>query len=364
MNQIFICGSLEPGRDGVGDYSRMMAAALIERGAQVALLAFNDAYMEGISLEEQEQRGVHIHALRMGRNEAAGKRVSEAKKWIDQLDPEWLSLQFVPYAFHKKGLPWRCASQMQKIGKGRKWHIMFHELWVGMSKTDKPKRKIYGWGQKQIIRNMIYSLKPEIIHTQTHLYQAYLHQMNLDVKYLPLFSNIASRANESLDKKGKIKIAIFGSLHAGANFTEFIDWLLSREIINFEFCFLGDNGLEQKKWLEVLQKRRIPYKLYGWLSERMVSHKLSQCSWGLTSTPYSLVEKSGSVAAMLEHGLRVYCIGRDWKPRGICTDPSGTEVIEWNPQLDFNKLCERKVTAPHRRLPDVARRLVLDLSKN
>ena len=44
MKIVFLCGSLEPGRDGVGDYTRMLAAEIIRKGHNAAIVALADKY--------------------------------------------------------------------------------------------------------------------------------------------------------------------------------------------------------------------------------------------------------------------------------------------------------------------------------
>jgi hypothetical protein len=46
MKIIFLCGSLEPGCDGVGDYTRRLAGELIKQGHHIAAVALNDQYLQ------------------------------------------------------------------------------------------------------------------------------------------------------------------------------------------------------------------------------------------------------------------------------------------------------------------------------
>lgn len=308
MNKIFICGSLEPGRDGVGDYSRMMAAALIERGAQVALLAFNDRYVEGILLEEQEQKGIHIPALRMSANEAAGKRVLEAKKWIDQWDPEWLSLQFVPYAFHKKGLPWRFAGQMHKIGKGRKWHIMFHELWVEPEDT---KKRLIAFFQRAIIRKMVSRIHPLVVHTSLPVYRERLQEAGIQSGKLSLFSNISCEPFERSVGESPFTISFFSQFEIRESIIRFLRSLLTvLEAKGLDFRILLLGGSEEKgesliNEISVIPGARERIACAGFLNDDRLSEALSSSDLGISPVPRHLLGKSGSVAAFLSHGVPV-----------------------------------------------------------
>ena len=42
MKLLFLCSSLEPGRDGVGDYTRRLAGECLRQGHEVRLLSLND----------------------------------------------------------------------------------------------------------------------------------------------------------------------------------------------------------------------------------------------------------------------------------------------------------------------------------
>ena len=64
MKLIFICGSLEPGRDGVGDYTRRLAGELIRQGHQIAIIALNYKIIAMITKELQKFRISLVIALR------------------------------------------------------------------------------------------------------------------------------------------------------------------------------------------------------------------------------------------------------------------------------------------------------------
>lgn len=354
-----------PGRDGVGDYTRRLAGEVVRKGNEVSLVALNDPFVKGCLKEFQSQANITIPVLRLGRNIRTKNTVLKAKQWIDYFDPDWLSLQFVPFAFQIKGLPWLLGPHLKLISAGRNWHIMFHELWVGMSTTDSTKHKIYGLVQKQIIRHLIFCLKPKKIHTQTRLYQKYLTEGGQNPEYLSLFSNIEP-SKKSCGKSNieRIEIAIFGALHSGAKLEEFIDWLESHRLEYYRFHFLGNNGSEASNWIEVLKKKKVEFKEYGWISEKEISNHLALCNLAITSTPFFLVEKSGSVAAMIGHNLKVLCIARDWQPRGVIINHAEIGVIQWSKQLRISDVYGAKTDIADSKPADVASKFLSDLVKN
>lgn len=363
MKIIFICGSLEPGRDGVGDYTRRLACELIRQGNLIAVLALYDRSINGIIMGKQDLEGVNIKVLRLGANESPVNRFFYAQKWIEKLNPEWLSLQYVPFSFHNKGLPWSLAKKLKKLDAGRNWHIMFHELWIGMNKEDSIRHKILGGVQKHIIKKTIDVLVPRIIHTHTRLYRAQLDKMGYKSERLALFGNIPKIFQSEVKSNDLINIAVFGGIHQGAKLQKWLKNLPKTS--KYEFHFIGNNGPEQARWIEILTKNNLDHQLYGWLGIGEISNILSKCQWGLTSTPYYLSEKSGSTAAMLEHNLIVFCIARKWKPRNIKFKAlSNGAVIKWNSNLEFESFMSNKRCNSGNNIEVIAENFIYGLKTN
>jgi hypothetical protein len=342
MKIVFLCGSLEPGRDGVGDYTRRLSGELIRKGHLITIIAINDHHISESIESIQYVDGISINVLRLSGKESSKNRFNKVFQFTDLFKPEWLSLQFVPFSFHKKGLPWGLAKQLALLGNGRKWHIMFHELWVGMDKNDSLKLKILGRLQKHIVKKTIDKLDPKIINTQTRLYQAQLDRMGYESEILPLFGNIPYLYQSEEKRNGLINIAVFGGIHQGAKLEKFINELPKAN--KYKFHFIGSNGPEQGNWIVTLSKNNVDYQLHGWLGIEEISKILSKCHWGLTSTPYYLSDKSGSAATMLEHNLIVFCIARQWNPRDIKVEVLANDaIIEWKTTLDMESFisCKR-----------------------
>ncbi|MBZ9731295.1 hypothetical protein LB467_16515 [Salegentibacter sp. JZCK2] len=335
----FLCGCLEPGRDGVGDYTLRLAMELIKNGHKVSIVSLNDHFLPKNSFEVLEQNLIPVIRVRLGNKQI--QILSKVKRYIEEWDPEWLSLQFVPFSFHKKGLPIKLASQLNKLGKGRRWHIMFHELWVGMDNKDSFKLKLLGSLQKHIVKKTIDILVPEIINTHTRLYLSKLDKMGCKSDLLPLFGNIPILFQSEEKRNGIINIAVFGGIHPGAKLKKFINEVPKAN--KYKFHFIGSNGPEQGNWVATLTKNNVDYQLHGWLGIEEISKILSKCQWGVTSTPYYLSEKSGSTAAMLEHNLIVFCIARKWNPRDIKVEVLANDaIIKWKTTLDMESFIKCK----------------------
>lgn len=344
MKILFICGCLEKGRDGVGDYTRKLAETLIHQQKQtlISVVALNDSYIsELVANDSTLSDRLYFHRIPATFNEK--NKFSILGEIIDNFKPDWISLQFVPYAYHPKGLPVRLANNFKKTWSNKiKLHIMFHELWVGMAKEISFKLKVVGKLQRRMIKDMLQVLKPSKIHTQCNLYKVEINLLGFDSEILSLFSNIDNYGNndfipERLNVE-EYNFVIFGSIHAGAPIKEFAAYL-SKKFASLRIHFVGGNGTELNNWKEILDVVNIPYIIHGRQSEKYISSLLSKSQLGISTTPYFVSQKSGSIAAMLLHGLPVICVSPEWTPWVLCNNKTSTEaisnadVIYWNDNL-------------------------------
>jgi len=320
MKIVFICGSLEIGRDGVGDYIRRLAGELIFQGHQITCLALYDWFVKVTTREDQFCDKQLLPVLRIPGSISSGERYALAKNFIYFSNPELISLQFVPYSFDKKGLPFKLNKHLRDLGINVKWHIMFHELWLMNAKYTSLKSIIIGFIQKRLIINLIKNLRPSTLHTQSKYYQYQLNLLGFEVYHLPLFSNIPVSINDSLYKcysnlgdKKIISLVVFGTIHSGAAIKDFANEAAVYAKIKGVKIFLyllGRCGSEQENWLNAWKGANLEYKVLGEESAEQISEVLYMSSIGLTSNPMIFVEKSGTVAALLEHGLPVICINQ------------------------------------------------------
>src|SRR5690606_15254327 len=135
--------------------------------------------------EYQDDQDTQLRVLRLSSHTAWGKRIKEAKKFIRSVNPNWISLQFVPFSFHKKGLPFMLANQLKEMIETRELHIMFHELWIGINGKVSLKQRTVGMLQKILVKTLIAQLTPKVITTSIAAYQEALKGHVTQV--LPLF---------------------------------------------------------------------------------------------------------------------------------------------------------------------------------
>lgn len=320
MTIVFLCGSLEPAKDGVGDYTRRLAAELFRLGHGVAAIAINDRHITRVLVEDQDSDGVKIRVYRLPSYLKKERTVKILLgRWISTIDPDWVSLQYVPFSFQKYGMPLKLGELLRTIGEDRKWHIMFHELWVGMEKEASLKLKIWGEVQKFIAKRLIWQLAPKRIHTQATLYQNQLAGLGCYVDILPLFGNIPQGGSIKVKTSiSHLKFVIFGEIQPKAPFSEFLNDLHAHTCNNkrkVKFIFVGWNGKELDSWLRLCEYNDFESQVLGELIPEKLSEILKECDWGISTTPFYQIEKSGTVAAMREHCLPVYCIARKWTLR-------------------------------------------------
>src|SRR5450432_1611257 len=324
MKIIFVCGSLEQGRDGVGDYTRRLGSELVRQGHKVGLLAINDQYLiEELNSTKETESYIPLTQLRLPSIYPTKKRFKKAKSWIDNFNPDWISLQFVIFSFHPKGLPFALSRRLLNLGKEKRWHIMFHELWVGMEVNATIKYKLWGWLQRNIIRKVLLEIKPRIIHTQSRIFQAQLNRLGFNTGYLPLFGNIPNlhvshhnKSEDQINSDNIIRLIHFASVRAGAPIDEFAcevaRYSREKEVV-VSLTFIGRSGPEQNRWIEAFKSQSVIVESLGELSPESISEYLSNSTMGISSTPIILADKSGSVAAMREHGLPVLCVTYPWQ---------------------------------------------------
>lgn len=372
MKILFLCGCLEPGHDGVGDYTRRLAGELTRQGHQVLLLALNDGCVAKEVVESQEEDGLALPVVRLPAAWSASRRFGCGSAWVEQYDPQWLSLQFVLFGYHPKGLPYGLGRRMAHLGRGRRWHLMLHELWVGIAANDTLKHRLWGWLQMAITKDLLRAIKPEVIHTQCTLYLNYLSIHRVAAQCLPLFSNIkVVEAAQAPGDPAEIancaaapnRLILFGGLHPSSSLEALmvaVKQFYAARKQGFVFWYVGRNGKELLTHRQLLAKHGIAYQLFGEQSPQVISRLLSLATVGIATGPPETLERNGTVAAMLDHGLPILCVGRRLRMRKVGPVPmmAGTYL-----PLDLERVLAHpaRVRSLHT-LPDVAAQFVQALA--
>ena len=325
MKILFICGSIEPSKDGVGDYTRRLCGELIKMGHHAQILSLFDKQALKFSNQNQLTEENVVLAYRIPKNTTYNQRLNITKEIIEKEKPDLISLQYVPFSFHNKGVPFWLPFFLKQINHEIKWHVMFHEMWTGISVISPFKHKVYGFFQRQIARKIISNLNPISITTSNILYQLVLEKNGISTEILPLFSNIPKVKVDDEFKKiffENLKIhennadnylftGVFGSIYPEANLEIVLNELIIKaQSVNKKIVFIsfGRNNNEGEKKIKSLKNKfseTIQFFNYGILSENNISNLLQLLNIGISCTPYQHLGKSGVFAAMKLHNLEV-----------------------------------------------------------
>lgn len=384
MRIAFITNCLEPGKDGVGDYTQLLAQACASQGHPCALVSLSDPYLKHPRQFEIEADEHCLPVLRLPQNIAWDRRITVASDFLNSFQPDWLSLQFVCYGFHPKGIVCGLDEWLYRLVQGRKVHIMFHELWIGEQIGAKLKERIVGKIQRFCVLKLVERLKPQVVHTSNSAYVALLQHCGISVSRLPMFGAIPVNKQNgdgwlfpTLQNLGLkidpdtrhqfLLLGIFGLLHPVWPAEPLFTYLAQvaaqhdRKIVPIS---IGRIGSGAKLWERLVDaySHKFTFVQLGERSPAQISEFFNSIDFGIATSPYSLIGKSATVAAMLEHGLPVI-VNRDdihFKP---CLTMQDTE-----PQLyRMDRYLSKAIGQIHRlpirsRLYNSAKQLIDDLT--
>jgi len=321
MRFIFICSGLEPGRDGVGDYIRRLAGELSRREHTVGAVAINDAVVDARCEEKQATESAPLVALRFPRSLPRHERIAQAARWIGEFKPDWVSLQFVCFGLQTKGLVSGWTPLFNKLCHTYRVHWMFHELWVGGPQWH---NKLLGRLQKRGILAMYRTLEPVVTHTSNEPYARMLRRCGIQAEILPLHGNIPiatesdwrSQLNQALgisddQRAGWLILGIFGTIQIELRtsdwFARVLDWAVAN---SRRVALLGIGRITSPGnilWAKLINQYADQASFYhfGEQPPAHISQYLSFIDYGIATGFASISGKSGTIAAMLEHGKEV-----------------------------------------------------------
>jgi len=313
MKIAFLCGSCEPGANGVGDYTVGLAQALAECGHHCMVIALHDPPVDHPSHGWiQSGSGDSFACLRLPPSLPWRERARILAAELKRFGPDWISLQFVPYAFHPRGLPFGLFSGLWPVRTLARWHLMAHELWVDPDAS--LKNRYTAAIQKRLLRFLAACLRPSAIHTSNPFYVEQLASIGQRAQVLPLFSSISVQSGlpQKRAKHNHWTLIFFGSIHPEWN-PQLLLVVLEQVasicgITSLAFVSIGGAGSHGRAlWAKLADTTPawIHFTQLGPQPSSEISAHLQQADFGITTTPSHLLGKSASVAAMLAHGLQV-----------------------------------------------------------
>ncbi len=316
MKILFISGSLEPGKDGVGDYTIMMALRCIQLNVNCCILALNDAY---ITKKSEQQLISGISVLKVSSKNSWKEKRLLTENFVKTFDPDIVSIQMVGYAYQSRGWIFGLGKFLKGIFKESvRFEVNLHELWLGFSLNHNWKAKCNGFIQRIALQTFLKSINPFVIHVGNNVYYTLLKAKGYSVRYLPLPSNIEVKREPAFewiipeivaDKRENIWVGLFfGSIQGNWDIRVLLNKLMSINVKEKLYILsVGKQGFGNVIWDEMVDKfgSQIVFKKFGYKSNSEISELLSFSDFGIGTTPLSLLGKSGTAMAMIEHGLPI-----------------------------------------------------------
>lgn len=327
---VFLCGCLEQGKDGVGDYTRRLAAELIRNGGSAFIIAINDGHVIcskpqqfPIPTEFQECDDLKVPVIRIARLTPWRRKVHLIQAVLDDQRPQWISLQYVPHAYSSKGIPLQLSFHLKSLSSNSRWHVMFHELWGAKETQRLLVRKVITRLQQLIVSTLNRTLPISVAHTSNEHWRHLLEGVDVASSVLPLFSNIpVANINHSartsllagldiLEPDPKVVIlTLFGSIRfdwASMGLVERVQEVLDRSAWNHAvFVSVGcAGGVGEVIWrgMEARASNTCHFLKLGLLPPEHISQILQLSDVGVAMNYYEHVGKSSCAASMLDHGL-------------------------------------------------------------
>jgi hypothetical protein len=381
MKILFITGSLEPGRDGVGDYTVRLAAACTRLGHSCRIVALNDAFVSENRLDELVFEEITFPVLRLpGTGSPKGKSL-HTQDFVRKFQPDWVSLQFVIYAFHPKGLPLFWIPFFRKIISGYRLHIMFHEVWADYRQDAPVLHRLMGSLQRRVVGWLFHSLKPLVSHTSNTFYQNMLRLNGISTRILPLFGNLRLANNvqsewlfeiifgqtglkiTSENRNGHRLFGIFGTLRSEGNPTPVLNAIRSGNSTHTNLILAIGRNPNLAGWQQLAKDYpELHFVSLNEQPEERISAFFQLIDAGINTTNLMALGRSGTFAAMLEHGLPVLA-----SPDFIKIYPQYQVAMPVYEQLFVMKENENlppdiwQKQPPRSRIPEIAAQFLKDL---
>ncbi len=381
MKIAFLTSGLELGRDGVGDYTRFLGQECVRQGHEISAMALNDAMVKG----EPQAGGDSLPMLRFGRSTPWEVRLRQAQQFLADFAPDAISLQFVCYGYHPKGLAFRIGPFLRRLIGRTPLQIMFHETWIAPHLGAAIKERIVGAIQKRSVLGMVRRLAPKVVHTSIAAYVALLARNGVRAGLLPLFGNIPfcesgnpawwsdELRHHGLDigagNRGEHWLfGMFGSLHPNWPPEPLLGFLREASAMQrrkIALLSIGRLGAGETLWsgFEREYSRDFVFHRFGERPAGEVSLFLQGIDFGIATSPWANIGKSGTVAAMIEHGLPVI-VNRDdiHFPFAIPEYPRSPLLVKMESDLAV-RLPGLRRGPHHSALPEIAAQFLADIRK-
>jgi hypothetical protein len=380
MRILFLCSCLEPGRDGVGDYVRLLAHAAARQGHACGIAALNDPRVEAPG----EAPDGDVATLRLPSSLEWAEREKMACRFRDKFHPDWISLQLVPYAFQKRGILFGLDGALGPVTEGVPLHLMFHELWLGAGRPSPLRFYLTGFIQRLALARLIAGLRPKLVTASNPVHVAMLRELGTEALMLPLFGNVPitsgdfsrvaglwAKAGITPENRREWWVGLFfGSLHPEWKSEPFLSRLETAALAaGKKICLVlagraGASGEMTWSRMEHDYDSRVTMIRAGEQPVEIISALLQNADFGIAASPWQLIGKSGTVAAMLDHGLPVLVTREDFQPFQRTAAPPSTDplVHRCDERLEAKLIAGLPKRAPRAQVDGIAAQLCARLA--
>ena len=338
MRIAFVTSSAEAGKDGMGDYTLSLAAALRSLGHSVLAIGLNDRWIEKDSSAATRDNADGVALERLASSIPVPERIDRACVRLKDFRPEWASFQMSCYAYHPKGILFGVNRHLRRLAATcENWQVMFQELWIAFQKDASLKNRLVGTLQRLSIKGGVKALQPKLLQTSTPLFRALLRTIGIEASVLPLAGSIPVNPDPGTDwflevlgengapilaekRKAHLVGGFFGAIYPNWEPEPFFSSLrkvaqkTGQRVTILAAGRMGGGG-------EAIWNRLAPlypdirFHKVGELSFDRVSQYLRNLDFGIAATPWLAIGKSSATAAMLDHGIPVMVTRNDSQPR-------------------------------------------------
>jgi glycosyltransferase involved in cell wall biosynthesis len=177
MKIVFISSNYPPTICGVGDHTYYLVQEMMRQGIDVHVIC-------SASQTEAQSKGEVLYPVVKRWNTEGGRLVS---KIIEDIQPDWVIVQMVAYAYNMKGLPWQMMSLYKNLRRlDVKTLTVFHEIRI------KPEGNIIKWTLSNLqtyLARRLSKMSTKVV-TSIDLYADMLKDFSDKLTVIPIGSNI------------------------------------------------------------------------------------------------------------------------------------------------------------------------------
>lgn len=311
-----VTGRIAPGTDGVGDYTRSLGEELARMGHESLIIGLN----QNSSAYPWVRRigGEAVQPFSPPPAESRQDRIEASRLIVQEFDPEVISFQYVSYAFARRGLAVNIGRAFRRIAGNRRVDLNAHELWSGFDESASIRERVQGYLQYRLFLRFLRHLEPDTIHVSNPTYVELMRQIGRKARLSLLFGNVPvtdampAPGTEGFEETAANvrRFLIFGTIHAEwppEPLMTRLTGLAAREGFEPVIISAGRIGPGLPVWNRMIETHgsHCRFVRLGERSAAEISALINGADIGISTSPMCLIGKSGTVAAMLEHGMPV-----------------------------------------------------------